>query len=298
MGGSVAVIGLRHGERHVHGFLAAGADKVYAVDINKDLYEKVLHDRVVTADDYQQVIPLVDIIVISLPPALHQQALKAAIATNAKHIWVEKPLLDVGEDPQIFAPDDRVEVIHELRRNQVVRDWVANPSAAQEVWLSWHRPVPPQYNPERYPVGVIHDLGSHLIDLSFALLGRAHAPTLKDATLTSAASGVQKVDVTLNFGDVPVHLSAAWVDPKDWPEEEITVRMQTSAGEVSWSSRKSTHRHLTDGSQPSTQQMQEEKDWYTPALGDETTHFTPLDTAIKVQKICNDIVESLKKEKT
>ena len=114
MGNSIAVIGLRHGERHVRGFLEAGAQKVYAIDINEDLYENVLHEGVVTSNDYRAVLPLVDMIIISLPPMLHKEALQAALKTKASRIWIEKPLLDIGEDPGALVADERVEVIHDF----------------------------------------------------------------------------------------------------------------------------------------------------------------------------------------
>lgn len=293
---TVAVLGLRHGERHVHGFLNAGAQKVYAVDLNKELYSKVADSRVITSDDYLSVIPLVDIIVISLPPSLHQQALQAALKTNAKHIWIEKPLLDIGEDPRAFAPDERVEVIHELRRNQTVQDWIAGSEKCEEAWLTWQRPVPPQYNSKRYPVGVVHDLSSHLVDLSFALLGETKLPKIENVALrTSPEANTQQASFTLKFGNVPVHISTAWVDAGDWPEQEITVRMQTSIdNDVSWVGHKSTHRHFTSQRKPTEQQVQKEKDWYTPALKGAPTHFTPLGTAVMTHGICNTIVETLK----
>lgn len=296
---SVAIIGLRHGERHVHGFLSAGAQKVYAVDINKDLYENVLHDRVEVSDDYRAVLPLADMIVISLPPILHKEALQEAIKTKASRIWIEKPLLNIGESPHTLTPDARVEIIHELRRNKLVRDWLEGDEKCQEAWLNWSRPVPSQYKPDRYPIGVVHDLGSHLIDLSFALLKeQPQIPVLEKAKLVASTNGdAQRVDFTLKFGDVPVHLRAAWVDDKDWPDKEITVQINASSGDISWASQKSTHRHLTkDGIAPTKKQIGQEKDWYAAALQGDPTCFTPLNTAIMVQTICNDIVRTLQEE--
>lgn len=288
---SVAVIGLRHGERHVHGFLAAGASKVYAVDINTDLYERVQDDRVETSDDYHAVMSSADIIVISLPPFLHREALETALQTSAKRIWIEKPLLDIGEDPDDLTADNRVEVIHELRRSTVVREWERGSEQCQEAKLTWRRPVPAQYNQEKYPIGVMHDLGVHLVDLSFALLKTVGMPEIVDTRFTAlAASGAQEVEVALRFGDVPVTITAAYVADEAWPDKEITVEATTTNGALSWYGRKSAHRHLTDGADQSDAQIAQEKDWYGVALRDEPTGFAPLSAAIQTQRVCNDAV--------
>lgn len=291
---TIAVLGLRHGERHVHGFLSAGSQKVYAVDLNKELFKNVSSDRVIASDDYKTVLPLVDMIVISLPPFLHQEALQAALKTDAKRIWIEKPLLDVGENPHVFMPDERVEVIHELRRNQVVQDWIAGNGECEEAWLTWRRPVPPQHDPSRYPVGVIHDLGSHLVDLSFGLFRQFQPPKIKDMSLlTSSKTDAQEANFTLKFENASVHISAAWVETEEWPDEEITVQMQTSTGNISWASHKSAHRHLTGHGRPTEEHIRKEKDWYASALRGDPTNFTPLATAIMTHAICNTVVESL-----
>jgi predicted dehydrogenase len=291
MGNNIAVIGLRHGERHVHGFLAAGAQKIYAVDINEALYKHVQDQRVVCSSDYLSVLPLADMIVISLPPALHAQALEAALKTNAKRIWIEKPLLDIGEDPNNIRADERVEVIHELRRSQVVKDWIFGSDSVYEVQLSWRRPVPLQYNPERHPIGVVHDLGAHLVDLSFALLRTSELPQVVDVNLsTLTTAGAQEVSVALRFGDVPVAITAGWVADEHWPDKEITVNAKTTAGSLSWYGRKSSHRHLTDGLEPTNEQITREKDWYVAALHGEPTCFTPMAIATRVQVVCNDVV--------
>lgn len=294
---SLAIWGLRHGARHVHGFLAAGAEKIIAADIDPALHGIEKSAQVTFIRDFHDTPADVDIIVISLPQKLHREALDFALGTKASEIWIEKPVFDVGELSEIVSGDKSIQVIHELRRSTLLRGMLRHEPEIQEARLSWRRPVPPKYDPNHQPIGVVHDLGSHLVDLSYLMAGQDKTmPTIELLRVDCGEHGTQDVSFVLGFKRARVHIQVAWVKEDEWPENEIEIQACTSSKTYSLTGKKHFHRYLVHSGLPNQLQIRYEQDWYSSALDGKPTYFSDIDTALRVQKVCNEVVYRLGKE--
>jgi predicted dehydrogenase len=226
------------GQRHAEGFAASGAWEIAAVaDLDRDRRRELARGTdarlLATADELFAVEEL-DAVVVALPTFLHHPMVMAALAAG-KHVLCEKPpALNAGETeamadaaarrgltlcfglqrralPSAAAAQAAIargqlgEIYH--ARAVFTRAWGAPKGAG-----NWFR------DPARAGGGALLDIGIHVLDLAWFLMGRpepvavfavAHDRSPESSPLESAAFGL------LRFaGGRSIQLEAAWILPE------------------------------------------------------------------------------------
>ena len=163
-----------------------------------------------------------DIVSICTPPSTHEEIFLAAVEAGC-HVLCEKPLALTTESAQRMADAaeaadvvTQVGYLHRYYRNyeralellgngllgDIVEVTVAHHSAPPSV--GWY------YNPDLSGGGVARDLFPHSLDVLFEVFGER--PEVTDASVRFLRDrGVEDgARVSLDFGGVPVELSATW----------------------------------------------------------------------------------------
>jgi predicted dehydrogenase len=163
-----------------------------------------------------------DIVSICTPPSTHEEIFLAAVDAGC-HVLCEKPLALSARSAQRMADaaDDagvvtQVGYLHRYYRNYeralriLSNDLVGD---VVEVTVA-HHSTPPSvgwyYDPARSGGGVARDLFPHTLDVLFEVFDAG--PTVTDANVRSLRNRAVEdaARVSLDFGGVPVDLSATW----------------------------------------------------------------------------------------
>jgi predicted dehydrogenase len=244
------------GQRHAEGFLASGAWEIAAVaDLDPDRRRELARGtgvkQLATADELFALDEL-DAVVIALPTFLHHPMVMAALAAG-RHVLCEKPpALNAGETaamadaalrrgltlcfglqrralPSAAAAQAAIgqgqlgDIYH--ARAVFTRSWGAPKGAG-----NWFR------DPARAGGGALLDIGIHVLDLAWFLMGRpqpvavfaiTHDRSPDTSPLESAAFGL------LRFaGGRSIQLEAAWIVPEGDDRQYVHLHGSTAGGLV------------------------------------------------------------------
>jgi predicted dehydrogenase len=226
------------GQRHAEGLLASGEWDITAVaDLDPARRRELARGtRAVTLANAQELVARddLDAVVIALPTFLHHRMVVAALEAG-KHVLCEKP-------PALNAGETRAMADAAARRGLVLCFGLqrrAMPSAAAALaitaqgrlgeiyharavftrawgapkgWGSWFR------DPARAGGGALTDIGIHVLDLAWFLMGRpkplsvvgvTHDRSPQTSPLESAAFGLLRFE-----GGRSIQLEAAWILPE------------------------------------------------------------------------------------
>ena len=226
------------GQRHVEGFVASGAWEIAAVaDLDPDRRRELARGtdarRLATADELFVQDDL-DAVVVALPTFLHHPMVMAALAAG-KHVLCEKPpALNAGETEAMADAAIRRGLVlcFGLQRRALPSAAAAQAAIAQgrlgEIYharavftRAWGAPKGAGNwfrDPARAGGGALLDIGIHVLDLAWFLMGRPQPVSVLGVThdrsphtspLESAAFGL------LRFaGGQSIQLEAAWILPE------------------------------------------------------------------------------------
>lgn len=226
------------GQRHAEGFLASGAWEIAAVaDLDADRRHELARGteaRLLATADELFALEGLDAVVVALPTFLHHPMVMAALAAG-KHVLCEKPpALNAGETEAMANAALRRGLVlcFGLQRRALPSAAAAQAAIAQgrlgdiyharavftRAWGApkgagnWFR------DPARAGGGALLDIGVHVLDLAWFLMGRpqpisvfgvTHDRSPESSPLESAAFGL------LRFaGGRSIQLEAAWVLPE------------------------------------------------------------------------------------
>jgi predicted dehydrogenase len=240
------------GQRHAEGFAASGAWEIAAVaDLDPDRRRELARGtdaRLLATADELFALDELDAVVVALPTFLHHPTVMAALAAG-KHVLCEKPpALNAGETAAmadaaarcgltlsfglqrralpsaaaaqaLIAKGGLGEIYH--ARAVFTRSWGAPLGAG-----SWFR------DPARAGGGALLDIGIHVLDLAWFLMGRpqpiaalgvTHDRSPETSPLENAAFGL------LRFaGGRSIQLEAAWILPE--ADDRQYVHLHGTAG--------------------------------------------------------------------
>jgi predicted dehydrogenase len=204
----LAVLGLgRVSAGHLQGWLACPYAEVVALcDSNPQAVQAARErfglSKVAASSDFREVIawPQVEAVDICLPDWLHHPAVLAA-AGAGKHVLCEKPLAqNAAQAEEMLAAVQRAGVVHQLRLQRrhdplvnYARDLVRSGALGElrhfRACLSVHRIADPSVGLEwrlthaLSTYGALGDLGVHVLDLAYFLMGEAAGPVTEAAGL-------------------------------------------------------------------------------------------------------------------
>jgi predicted dehydrogenase len=192
-GGVARVHGMAYRAIPFHYGLPAGTVKIVGIaDRNCDATEAAASELEceVCTTDYQELLgrPDVDVVDICVPNHMHEEIILAA-ATAGKHIFCEKPLaMDVAQGRRIVDAVEKAGVKHQLNFN--FRFYPAVSRARQLIeegflgrvfsfrgcfyrssYINPDKPLSWRLSKSIAGGGALFDLGSHVIDLIYYLLG-------------------------------------------------------------------------------------------------------------------------------
>ena len=240
------------GQRHVEGFLASNAWEIAAVadldPVRRHELARGTRALPVASADELFALPDLDAVVIALPTFLHHPMVMAALAAG-KHVLCEKPpALNAGETAAMadVALRRGLVLAFGLQRRALPSATAAEAAIAQgelgEVYharavftRSWGAPKGAGNwfrDPARAGGGALLDIGIHMLDLAWFLMGRpqpvaafavTHDRAPETSPLESAAFGL------LRFaGGRSIQLEAAWILPE--ADDRQHVHLHGTAG--------------------------------------------------------------------
>jgi oxidoreductase len=178
--------------------------------------------------------PHIDAVILCTPPAVHAQQIAQSVALR-KYVFCEKPVFrhtsELGQTGNLNAVAKRLMGSASMRLRQDVRlllEWITKGliGPLESVRLGWWREkgVPAagswRTDPRRAPMGVMEDLGPHLLDLLASLISHR---VWKELHVTSATSRCR-------YGN-DMQRSASWFHSE--PRQPYVVPDQASATLVS-----------------------------------------------------------------
>lgn len=182
---------------------------------------------VTAAADYETILTdaAVDAVVVATPISTHATLARRALGAD-KHVFVEKPLTSIDEDPEQLVDladlRDRTLFVGYVFLYHEVFDRLADwDHGVERVVCNWHKLG-------SYGVDIVENLVCHEVSIARALLGR----DVSDVAVTSAYGPGDQVDgiqVGLTFDDET--RADVSVDRLS-PEYRKTVTVITAAGEV------------------------------------------------------------------
>jgi predicted dehydrogenase len=244
------------GQRHLEGFLASGAWEIAAVaDLDPDRRRELARDtgarQLATADELFAQDDL-DAVVIALPTFLHHPMVMAALAAG-RHVLCEKPpALNAGETAAMADAALRrgLTLCFGLQRRALPSAAAAQAAIAQgqlgDIYharavftRSWGAPKGAGNwfrDPARAGGGALLDIGIHVLDLAWFLMGRpqpvavfaiTHDRSPGTSPLESAAFGL------LRFaGGRSIQLEAAWILPEGDDRQYVHLHGSAAGGLV------------------------------------------------------------------
>lgn len=241
------------GQRHAEGFLTSGAWEIAAVaDLDADRRRELARGtgaRLLATADELFALDALDAVVIALPTFLHHPMVMAALMAG-KHVLCEKPpALNAGETAAMADAASRRGLVlcFGLQRRALpsaaaaqaaiaqgrlgeiyhARAVFTRPWGAPEGAGAWFR------DPARAGGGALLDIGIHVLDLAWFLMGRpqpisvfgvTHDRSPETSPLESAAFGL------LRFaGGRSIQLEAAWILPESEDRQYVHLH-GTAAG--------------------------------------------------------------------
>ncbi len=296
-----AVIGLRHGKRHVDAFLSyIEKFSFFAVcdldPIRLSPYRSLPNIKAYTQ---WQAIPLdLNFVVISLPNHLHVPLILYFLERSDALIICEKPLARNFADASSIMSmgsnlTNRVKVIHELRLNPTVTElrYKIMNQQIEKCELRWHRQsLPPAewyINQEVSGGGVLMDLGIHLLDLLIYLLNIQEPDVIliENVEIRNFKHSKFEDSIIVNMKIPPtsVRIDTAWQDGKG--EIEIEVAVQTNQELYILKSYQGAHRIL----KKNKEQQVNLYNWYKDITFGLPNKLTPFEQALVAMQFVEKI---------
>lgn len=294
-----AVVGLRHGGRHVLALRNLNLDALYACDVDARRLQPFLEDpRIIPISTWSQLPPGLDFVVVAVPNHLHLELVSHFLSIGTKLVLCEKPLAPTSVELHRLRQHARsahVVVIHELRLNPSLHKLgkLIGSSEKTSVHLCWRRDSLPSsdwaLDLSRAGGGALLDLGIHLADLLVLLAGRqevASASVLAASLERPAELLVEHgCAATLRIQDVMISLDVGWLGSDS--DVEISVQISTASTTRALSSHRGTHRLLR------TSPNDEPKldDWYATVAEGNVPDFPGIDDAIVATQLIERIYD-------
>lgn len=167
-------------------------------------------------EDYEQILPLVDTVLIVTPTDTHYEIVKHCLLKD-KHVFVEKPLtMDSEEAKELVTIADREKLVlavgYQYRFNPTViklREEIEKTGDIHYITMRYiHSSKPP-----RKDMGVIFNFGAHLFDILNFLIGRL--PERIFCKKVNYFSEVREdyASILVDYGDFIASLEVSWLHP-------------------------------------------------------------------------------------
>lgn len=289
---AIAVLGLRHGARHVAGIRAlAASSRFYVCDIDDKRLSAIQPTFNLTADKEWTIIPTdTSIAIVSLPNDLHANALAWLGERTSAILLCEKPLLRTVHDALLIPVEvrGRIRTICELRMNSMVSSlrMLIHRQRVHALRLAWRRNTLPSaawyLDAAKAGGGALMDLGVHLLDLlQFLIPNDFNSLRVANSALETAPSVSVEIGgrALLEGLDYPVWLDVGWFGGTRGIEIEVEVVLEN--GTIArLSSHTGTHRLLVDCK--GTGHLE---DWYIPLLNGHPLPFAGFDDSMNVLRL-------------
>jgi len=241
------------GERHAEGFLAAGEAQIIAIsDLVAERRQSFarVYGAARSYEAYQDLLadPEIDAVVVALPNFLHREAVVAALR-QGKHVLCEKPpaisLAEAEEMAETAARERRVLAYANRRRFSPSAQALLPRLAANELGEIYHARavwtrawgVPKGVggwftDPARAGGGALIDIGIHVLDLAWFLMGRPDPVTVSGQVFNKFPGETLTDDsafALIRFANgSSLHLETSWALAQE--AEEMHVNLYGTAG--------------------------------------------------------------------
>jgi scyllo-inositol 2-dehydrogenase (NADP+) len=166
----------------------------------------------------------IELVVVNTPNYSHYDYVKQALRAG-KHVIVEKPFTSTAKEAEelteLAKQQGKQLAVYQNRRwdsdfrtvKNIVREGLLGEIVEAEIHFDRYNPVlsPKQHKEIPGPgTGIVHDLGSHIIDQALQLFGKPEALFADLRTTRSSSQIIDYMDVLLYYPDVRVRLKGGY----------------------------------------------------------------------------------------